>query len=372
MIDYHGIIFAYSARPGLRELVLSRTGASVPFCGRYRLIDFALSSMRNAGIRDVGVIMQRDYQSLLDHISNAKSWDMNRKIGGLKLLPPFGLPEYHKGNYTGTIEALNAVSTYVDSIKQDYIVLMPGDSCVNLDLGDVLKQHEESGAEITAVCAEKITGAARYRYVPDSDNRYAEKLLLSQTEGDDAGYPSLEIYVISKQLLQDMMDICRSENLYSFHRDGLQVMLREGYKINLYIHKGYAACIDTVESFFAASLDMLESENRHSIFPAGRPVRTFGIEGVSTYYGEKSRSVKSLVADDCIIEGSIESCIIHAGVRIAEGAQLRNCILMRGTVIEAGVKLENVITDKYCKISSGTELKGSKRLPLVVPKGSIV
>ena len=98
MKDFHGIIFAYSAAPELRELVGARTAASLPFCGRYRLIDFALSSMRNAGILDVGVIMQRDYQSLLDHIGSGKAWDMSRRNGGLRMLPPFGLPEYHTGN----------------------------------------------------------------------------------------------------------------------------------------------------------------------------------------------------------------------------------------------------------------------------------
>ena len=99
MKDFHGIIFAYSAAPELRELVTHRTAASMPIFGRYRVIDFSLSSLMNAGIHDVGVIMQRDYQSLMDHIRNGKSWDMSRKDGGVRLLPPFGMPGYHSGNY---------------------------------------------------------------------------------------------------------------------------------------------------------------------------------------------------------------------------------------------------------------------------------
>ena len=102
MPDFHGIILAYSASPELGELVRTRTASSLPFCGRYRLIDFALSSMENAGIHDVGVIMQRDYQSLLDHLGSGKDWDMSRRHGGLRMLPPFGLPEYHTGEYNGT------------------------------------------------------------------------------------------------------------------------------------------------------------------------------------------------------------------------------------------------------------------------------
>ena len=157
MKDFHGIIFAYNTFPELRELVKSRTAASLPFCGRYRLIDFPLSSMRNAGILDVGVIVQRDYQSLLDHIGSGKPWDMSRRDNGLRMLPPFGLPEYHKGNYTGTMEALNAVSTYIKDIKSKYVVLMLGNLYANIDLTVPMKQHKRSGAEITAICADCAT-----------------------------------------------------------------------------------------------------------------------------------------------------------------------------------------------------------------------
>ena len=134
MSDFHGIIFAYGAVPALGELVRRRTASSLPFCGRYRLIDFALSSLMNAGIHDVGVIMRRDYQSLLDHLASGKDWDMGRRIGGLRMLPPFGLPEYHRGDYTGTIEALNAVSTYIHDINAKYIIMMHGNTAANIDL----------------------------------------------------------------------------------------------------------------------------------------------------------------------------------------------------------------------------------------------
>ena len=131
MNNYQGIIFAYKSYPELRELVAERTAASLPICSRYRLIDFSLSSLRNAGIVDVGVIMQRDYQSLLDHLGSGKPWDMSRRTGGLRMLPPFGLPAHHRGDYSGTIEALNAVSSYIEEIPKKYIVLMIGNLCAN-------------------------------------------------------------------------------------------------------------------------------------------------------------------------------------------------------------------------------------------------
>lgn len=368
MKDFHGIIFAYSAAPELRELVGVRTAASLPFCGRYRLIDFALSSMRNAGILDVGVIMQRDYQSLLDHIGSGKAWDMSRRDGGLRMLPPFGLPEYHRGNYAGTIEALNAVGSYVRDIPQKYLVLLLGNLCANIDLSKVMKQHKRSGAEITAICADHTPAQSHHRYVVGQDG-FVTQVYFDRSD-DGEGLPSLEGYVINKDTLLKMMDDCRAKNLYRFHKDAVAAFLAEGGRMGTYVHPGYAVAVRTVEAYYKASMDMLKPECRRQIFPADRPVRTKVHEEVSTYYGEGAVSRNSLVADNCMIEGSVENCIIFSGARIERGAKLRNCIIMRGGIVGEGAALDCVIADKYCSFSAGTILTGNAKLPMVVPKGS--
>ena len=367
MLDFHGIIFAYRTTPALGELVSKRTAASLPFCGRYRLIDFALSSLANAGIRDVGVIMQRDYQSLLDHIGSGKAWDMSRKNGGLRILPPFGLPEYHTGNYTGTMEALNAVSEYVRDIPQEHIVLLLGDLAANIDLTPVLQQHLRSGLPITAICGDHTPEGPHHRYIVD-DNGLVKQALFFR-EGDSEGLPALEGYVIEKEILLEMMDNCYAQNLYRFHRDAIAQYLADGGLMGTYVHRGYAQVIRTVEAYYRANKDMLIPEKRRELFPAGRPVRTRAQEGVSTYYGEMAVSRNSLVADNCIIEGELTNCIVFSGVRVEEGARLENCILMRGCTVEEGVRMCNVIADKDCRFSAGTMLIGSERLPTVVPKG---
>ena len=368
MKDFHGIIFAYSAAPELRELVGVRTAASLPFCGRYRLIDFALSSMRNAGILDVGVIMQRDYQSLLDHIGSGKAWDMSRRNGGLRMLPPFGLPEYHRGNYAGTIEALNAVGSYVRDIPQKHLVLLLGNLCANIDLTQVMEQHKHSGAEITAICADHTPAQSHHRYVVGEDG-FVTQVYFDRTD-DGEGLPSLEGYVINKDTLLKMMDDCRAKNLYRFHKDAVAAFLAEGGRMATYIHPGYAVAVRSVEAYYKASMDMLKPECRRQIFPVDRPVRTKIHEEVSTYYGETAVSRNSLVADNCMIEGSIENCIVFSGARIERGAKLRNCIVMRGGIVGEGAELDCVIADKYCSFSAGTVLTGNAKLPMVVPKGS--
>ena len=362
----HGIIFAYSASPAMGELVRERTLSSLPFGGRYRLIDFSLSSMMNAGIRDVGVVMQRDYQSLLDHLGSGKSWDMSRKSGGLRILPPFGLPEYHKGDYNGTIEALTAISTYIEDVKQDNIVLFLGNLCANVDLSGALDAHNRSGAGITAICADRELDDIHYRFVTGEDG-FVTKAVYS---GTGEGVPSLECYIIRKQVLLEMIARSKAENLHQFHKDALAGYLAAGGTMGVYVHHGFASLCRTIVSYFEANMALTSAENRRELFPAERPVRTRSVEGVSTYYGENCFSRNSLVADNCIIEGSIENCIVFSGARISSGAKLTNCIVMRGCTVAPGAELNYVIADKFSSFGQNITLIGSPKLPIVVPKKS--
>ena len=370
MSEFHGIIFAYKAYPELGELVAKRTAASLPFCGRYRLIDFALSSMRNAGITDVGIVMQRDYQSLLDHIGSGKAWDMSKRSGGLRMLPPFGLPSYHRGDYNGTIEALNAVSSYIRDIPQKYIVLMLGNLAGNIDLGAVCAQHKKGGAGITAICGNYQPDVVHHRYIVGEDGFI--KHVLFDRMGPGEGIPSLEGYVINKDILLELMDSCRAKGQYRFHKDAITGYLAAGGKMLPYVHTSYARFIRTVDGYYAASSEMLDPVNRAAVFPPERPVRTNYPEGVSTYYGVKAKSSNSLVADDCIIEGSIENCVIFSGVRIEEGAELRNCIVFNDCHVGKNTALDYVIADKGAAFTSEISLIGNKNLPIVVPKGATV
>lgn len=368
MKKYQGIIFAYREEPDLLTLTSHRTAASLPFCSRYRLIDFALSSLRNAGVLDVGVIMQRDYQSLLDHISNGKVWDMTRRSGGLRMLPPFGLPQYHNGNYNGTMEALNAVRSYIEDCPASDIILMLGSVVANIDLSAAIKAYEKSGADALAICMDHVPTGKSHRYVVGEDGLVKAQYLYR--EGEDEGIPSLEAYIFSKDKLLTMMAECEKRNEYLFHKNGMAGFLAGGQKMAVYVHPGYAKRVRTVEDFYKCNLDMLDSEKRHQLFPHERPVLAKRHEDASTYYGEGARSVNSLVGDLCIIEGDIENCIIFSGVHIAKGAKLRDCIIMKGSDVGENAELSYVIADKSCKFSAGTQLVGSPKLPTLIPKGS--
>lgn len=366
MNNVHGIIYAYHDFSGLGELGAHRTGASLPFCGRYRLIDFALSSMMNAGIHDVGVIMQKGYQSLMDHLGSGRTWDMSRRVNGLRLLTPFGYHGATKGVYEGCMEALDSVSTYINKIPQDYVALMRGDLCANIDLESVINAHMSSGADITAVCSRGCPSDVHHRFVPDEE-LYAAQLLCRQTQCGP-GLGALELYVMSKKLLLEFMDWCTQRSKLHFHRDALNHFMQVGVKVKLYVHEGYARHIVSIADYYQANMDMLDAEKRAQLFP--RNVTTRERSDVSTYYGDRAFVKNSLIADGCVIDGAIENCIVFGGSRIGSGSSIKNCIIMNDTIIGANAELSYVIADKEVEVSPYVTLTGNEALPIVIPKCS--
>ena len=368
--DFHGIIYTLNSESALRDLVATRNAASIPFGGRYRLIDFALSAMVNAGVRDVGVIMERDYQSLLDHLSSGKDWGLSRRSGGLRLLPPFGLRESHSGRYSGCLEALQSVRSYIENIPQENIVLSSGDLVANMDLGAAMERHEETGAEITAVCADRVPYFPHHRFIPDGEGFSSE--LVFSPGGRGEGLASTELYLIRKELLLNLMDYCADGGLIHFHRDGLAHYLAGGGRVCLYVHEGYLRRIASARDYYQSSMDMLEPEIMTQFFPEDRPIRTKERAEVSTYYGEQAHVRNCLVADGCFIEGDLENCVLFRGVRVGKGAKLKNCIILQDARIESGADLKYVIADKNTRLSSSCYLVGSERLPIIIPKGDTV
>ena len=366
MTDVHGIVYAYHSSPELGDLTRSRTNASLPFAGRYRLIDFALSSLSNAGVRDVGVVMQRDFQSLLDHVAGGKAWDISRRRGGLKLLPPFGT--HHVGEYAGTAESLNAVMGYVRNIPQEHIVLIPADVLCNVDVAALVEQHVKSGCGITAVCTRSNPDAVHYRLTQKADGK-VEKVLFRQ-KGAGEGVAAMELYVVRKETLLELLDHCEAENRFHFHKDCLARYLEQGGDMDVFMHEGYTVRINSVGDYYEANMAMLKEGPRADLFPQDRPVRTKERSDVSTYYSETAKVENSLIADGCFIEGTVKNCVLFRGVRVEPGAVLENSIVMQDTVVGAGASVKYIISDKDVEIAPYATLTGGEKLPLVIPKGS--
>ena len=368
----HGIIFSYEKRSGLREMTEARMPASVPFGGRYRLVDFILSSMVNAGITDVGVVLQGNYQSLLDHLGSGKDWDLSRKHGGLRLLPAFADDNMISGlrEYRGKMEALAGVRSYLEGIRQKHVVLADSDLIINIPLQDVYQAHIASGADITAVCTSNVDTNENMTFFRLDEAGQVKETLFPLRDRSGC-HRSLEIYVLSKELLLNLVDECMSHDLTSFRGAVLQARA-SSLHIQGYVWDGYAAQIRTVKEYYDRSLELLDPSIRREVFPAGRPIHTKERNDASTYVDPAGVCCNCLVADGCTIEGTVENSILFRGVSVAKGAEVKDCILMQDTAVSRDAVLRHVIADKDVVVKEACTLMGTANYPMSIAKGSKV
>ena len=371
MKNMHGIIFSYEKRNDLRELADIRTAASIPFGGRYRAVDFALSNFMNAGITDVGVVLHGRYQSLLDHLGTGKDWDLSRKRGGLKILPPFAYRQSWGGEtaFRGKMEALAGVRSYLNEIRQDYVVMVDGDLVVNLPLKDVLENHIDTGADITVVCGNDSFRVENGMYFQLDDTGRVTDVL--QRLNTPVGYRSLDVCVISTKLLLELVDECASRDQYSWRTDVLQAR-KDTLHIHSYIWTGFAAQIRSVQEYYDRSMQLLNSDVRRELFCAERPIHAKSEDKSSSYIGPDGKCLNSLVADGCSVNGIVTNSILFPGVTVEEGAVVQNCILFKDVKVGSNTKLSYVIADKRSQFQADRTLMGHATYPLVIAKDTKV
>lgn len=200
--NVHGLLFTQSNIYNLRELTEPRCLSSIPFGGRFRMIDFMLSNLVNAGVSDVGVLLLAKYKSLLDHLGSGKDWDLARHSGGLHLLPPYSLSNGENPRvFRGHMDTLSEIMPYLQDIRQEYVLIADGDIALNLDLEDVFQQHMDNHADMTLVCSPRYTGdppATVYFQVGD-DQTITDVI---QCPSQPAGVEYLNIFLLSKELLR--------------------------------------------------------------------------------------------------------------------------------------------------------------------------
>lgn len=377
-MSVQGIIFSNLHDKNIPELTLRRTMASVPYAGRYRLIDFALSNMVNSGITSVSVITHYNYQSLMDHIGAGKDWDLARRSGGIKILPPYMTAYANQSNalYNSRMEALKSVNYSVSRFTSDYVVLSDCDVICNVDLNDMINDHIENNADITiAVKRVLLNKDAASRNViidADPDGRIVD---INPYPTNVNGYRDIDlnILVINRDYLQSVVVDAIAHGYTSFNRD---VIARNTSRRNFRIYKydGYFANIGSLADYYSHSMELLGTpENRDEIFGIKtRPIYTKVRNSAPTRYAESSVVKNSLVADGCIIDGTVENSIIFRGVKISRGATVKNSILFQDTVIGENVFLNCVITDKNVVIRDGRILSGHETLPFFVEKNRLV
>lgn len=351
-----GIVFANSHDALLGDMTKHRSMGSLPYGGRYRLIDFALSNLSNAGIDKVGVITKANYYSLMTHIGNGKPWDLDRKNGGLSILPPYASPDAQV--YKGRLEAVYGILEYLLESSEENVVLCDSDVVANIDVKKLLAYHKEKDADVTIVYThgdkpEGQNDMMDYKF--DSDGRI---IAVNFEEARSCDY-SLDTMVIGRQLLIDIVVSEINAGRVSLSH-GIFGKGYNKYRIYGYKHEGYAAVMESVESYFEANLALLDPNVRMDVFSRETPVYTKTRDDMPVKYGLEAKATNCIIADGCIIEGTVKNSVLFRGVKVAKGAVIENCVLMEGTVVGTSSTIKNLITDRFVKINANQQIDGKK------------
>lgn len=375
MKDALGIIFAEGNEAGLGALTAMRSVAAVPIASRYRVIDFIMSSMVNSGITNIGIITQRNYKSLMDHLGSGKEWDLNRKIGGLLLMPPFSSKDAMNSNTPGDLSDLSGALDFLEKSPQKYVVLSKSHLICNINFNEAFNQHVEKNAVVTILyknlepMSESSGLKNRYFLKTDDEGRITEIKGYSST--NDSTSISLNIYIINKEfllyLIRDGLAIGEKGTLSEILSRRLQHMRMMSYNCD-----GFVARIDSIKTYYQANMMILNQDIFGKLFFEPGLIYTKVKDEAPTKYQESAAVKNSLIADGCIINGSVENSIIFRGVKIEKGAFVKDSIIMQNSEVRENAILEHVILDKEVIIRQDIRLTGQESYLILINKGAIV
>ena len=377
MKDVMGLIYTGENDIHLGELTSVRAVAALPIAGRYRVIDFQLSSMTHTGIKRVGIITQKNYQSLMDHLGSGREWDLHGKVG-LHILPPF-VTRDNQGMYDGLLDSLKSNLDFLRKSPEKYIVLTNSHSIYNMDYTEAIQQHIETGADITvmymqpseAFDGEGFEGEADAHFTVDPESKVITAMEVGESHPTCA-CPSLKIYVAERETLLKIVEQSSANGYHHFGRDLIQRSINNhSLKICGYEYKGYCCQIDSIQAYFNFNMSVLNANTRANLFPSELPVYTKVRDDLPARYmgGQCSNS---LVANGCIIEGTVINSVLFRGVKVAKGAVVKNSIIMQDAQIQEGAEVDHCILDKQSVIRRNGRLIAPAAYPIVIAKNVVI
>ena len=373
-----GIIFSNIHDTNFPQLTRNRTVASIPFGCRYRFIDFALSNMVNSNIYNISVITHYNYHSLMDHIGSGKDWDLARRSGGIKILPPYITAYANNSNtlYSTRLEALMSITYSISHMTDDYVVLSDCNVICNVDFNDIIAYHIKSGADMTVavknVDLSKEKAEISTIYKSDDEGNITDVLAYPKNFEGNADI-SLNIAVLNREYLQQIVLDAIAHNYVSLTRD---IVLKNigRRKFSVYKYDGFFACITSFSDYYKYSMELISNPDvRSSLFNVkNRPVYTKVRNSTPAYYDANSNVKNSLIADGCQILGTVENSILFRGARVGRNATVKNSILMQDTYVGDSAYLNCVISDKNAVVRDSRMLWGAEEEPYYIAKGKML
>lgn len=371
------VIFANSYDALIPEMVSERLMASIPFAGRYRLCDFLISSMVHSGIDNISLIVKKNYHSLMDHLGSGQEFDLARKNGGINIVPPYAQKQIKV--YEGRVEAIESLKGYLRKCTQKYVIMADANYVFNFDFRELIEAHKSTRADITAMYRKQEVPKVFLRpngnndemyYTFDIDDGRIKKIYINDRDMGKVNF-GMNIYIMEKEQLIRIVDDAFVHGYSYFTRD-LMATNTDSLNIQAYEYTGYASQITDMKSYFEENMKLLDEDNREALFKSGNSIYTKIRDDNPTRYINGSKAKNVMVADGCVIEGTVENSILSRGVKIGKNAKVKNCILLQDTVIEDGANLEYVITDKNVRVSRNRSLTGNDSFQVYVAKGQTV
>jgi len=349
------MILAGGEGPALSVLTAMRSEAAVPFGGKYRIIDFALSNCVNSGIYNVAILTQYQPRSLNDHIGVGRPWDLDRSTGGVRLLQPYQQSRGEPGAWQeGTADALRFNLDVIRETVEDVLILA-GDHVYKMDYRPMLRFHEEQNADLT-MAVRNVPSFEAYRYgmvSSDPDRRvvgYQEKP--RRTASTSA---SMGIYVIRRELLVDWLTGEPGRDQRDFGGEVIPSFVGNK-RLYAYPFQGYWADVGTVQAYWEANIALLSETPALDLYDPNWVIHTRSEERPAALVGPEARVEGNLLCDGCRIEGTVIRSIISPGVYVASGAVVRDAIVMTDTVIEPGAEVDRAILDKHVVVGANARV----------------
>ncbi|GAA0818983.1 glucose-1-phosphate adenylyltransferase [Clostridium tertium] len=342
---------------------------AVPFGGKYRIIDFPLSNCSNSGIYTVGVLTQYKPLELNTHIGIGSPWDLDRRDGGVRVLPPY---QEEKGGkwYKGTANAIYQNIEYVDRYNPEYILILSGDHIYKMNYDKMLEFHKQKKADATiAVIDVPIEEASRFGIMNTRDDlsiyEFEEKPQNPKSTKASMGIYIFNWSILKRFLIEDENNIDSSND---FGKDIIPNMLNNKMKLLAYPFEGYWKDVGTIRSLWEANMDLLNTDNKLSLYDNEWKIYSENIARPAQYIGSNSNVNESLVVEGCIVEGDVEHSVIFQGVSIGRNSIIRDSVIMSDTKIEDNVVINKAIVGSNAIIRSGCKIGDGKKIAVIASK----
>jgi glucose-1-phosphate adenylyltransferase len=380
------IIMAGGEGARLSALTAKRTKPAVPFAGKYRIIDFALSNCVNSNIFDIMVLAQYRPQSLIEHIGAGTPWDLNRDFtGGVRILTPYKA-RFDSDWFEGTADAVQQNFTFIKQGSPDLILILSGDHIYTMDYDAMITFHMDMQADLTiASIRVPLTEASRFG-VLGVDKNYRVKSFIEKPKNPHSDLINMGVYLFNRELLDRALweDHLREDSTHDFGREILPSLVKSKHKVIAFPFTGYWMDVGTILSYWQAHMDMLAPNPRLKLYDRSWVIHTRTEERPPVRIPQNACVFASMISDGCYIQENahIESSVLSPGVVVRPGAVVRESIILTDTIIESGAVIERAILDKRVHVEQNARVGGGIANPNIqlavvgknslIPKGTIV